>query len=153
MAMDEIKGVVSTESNVKGRIGQKTSVSGSVTIGTGSTTNYNKLTNLPMINGVTLKGNKTSFDLDLLSIRSNTTEYWNSIPDLVSASNTIYVYTDYNEESGVDIPAIKIGDGSAYLIDLPFVATTNITQSDIDNWNNKVSVMLDNTNLENLVFY
>lgn len=47
----------------------------------------------------------------------NTTEGWNKKIGVVSEKNVIYVYTDYTENS----PGIKIGDGLAYIIDLPFI--------------------------------
>ena len=83
-----------------------------------------------------------------------TTAEWNSTPQLRSKKDTIYVYTDYSIVDNQNIPAIKIGDGNAYLIDLPFVAMgVVITQSDIDGWNNKVSTRIDDNNPENLIFY
>lgn len=85
---------------------------------------------------------------------SNTTSYWDEQTTLVSESNTIYVYTDYStNEQHQNIPAIKIGDGVTNVVDLPFMLTTNITQADIDRWNNHVSVKIGETDGENLVFY
>lgn len=60
-------------------------------------------------------------------IEFGTTEHWNSMPDYVPVSGMIVVYTDYNSyvdpETGqtMYIPAIKIGDGNAYLSNKPFV--------------------------------
>lgn len=83
---------------------------------------------------------------------SNTTEGWNSQPLLISAKDTVYVYTDYATSEGQDIPNIKIGDGNAYLIDLPFlVSDCNVTPEDIEKWNNKVSAFLDPLDEENLI--
>lgn len=85
---------------------------------------------------------------------AKTTAQWNATPTLVSQPNTIYVYTDYDNQGGVDIPGIKIGDGNAYVIDLPFIAGTSITitQEQINYWNNKVSMHIDPTNNQNLIF-
>ena len=52
------------------------------------------------------------------------------------------------------VPGIKIGDGSAYVVDLPFV---NITSEQVNFWNNKVNCYLeteltDEGNNETLVF-
>ena len=51
---------------------------------------------------------------------------------MVSENGAIYVYEDLTEsaaDSDVSIPGIKIGDGSAYLIDLPFL-TVGVTEID-----------------------
>lgn len=75
------------------------------------------------------------------NIITKTTAEWNVLTSLVSEANTIYVYSDYKTVDGVDIPAIKIGDGLAYVVDLPF-STQSITQEQIDNWDEKVSVQV-----------
>ena len=53
-------------------------------------------------------------------VLSNTTAGWNADPYLVSVKDTIYVYTDYKTDHGQSIPAMKIGDGSTRLSELPF---------------------------------
>ena len=56
-----------------------------------------------------------------------TTEEWHQDSSLIGQLNTFYIYTDRNtkvdEETGriINVPGIKVGDGSSYLIDLPFV--------------------------------
>ena len=85
---------------------------------------------------------------------SKTTAEWNSEPRLVSQKDIIYVYTDYSiSPTGTDIPNIKIGDGRAYVIDLPFIASGGITPEQIEFWNNKVSVDIDTEDPENIIFY
>lgn len=59
------------------------------------------------------------------AVLSDTTENWNKKASLISELNTVYVYVDHQtktDEEGKEIwiPGIKIGDGKAYLIDLPF---------------------------------
>lgn len=51
-------------------------------------------------------------------------------------------YTENNETLArtVYVPGIKIGDGSAYVVDLPFV---NVTSEQINFWNNKVNCYLE----------
>lgn len=86
-------------------------------------------------------------------ILSNTTIGWNSQPELISEARTIYVYTDYQTETDgsgntVNIPGFKVGDGKAYVIDLPFTdelmvkhmanQSIHVTQEEKDFWNNKV---------------
>ncbi len=51
-------------------------------------------------------------------------------------------YTENNETltRTVYVPGVKIGDGSAYVVDLPFV---NVTSEQINFWNNKVNCYLE----------
>lgn len=87
-------------------------------------------------------------------IISNTTEAWNSNPRLTSVKDIIYVYTDYKIVNGQPIPGIKVGDGLAFVVDLPFVSTgPDITQEQIDFWNDKCSVMIDPEDPEHAIFY
>ena len=87
-------------------------------------------------------------------IISNTTEAWNSNPRLKSVKDIIYVYTDYKVVNGQPIPGIKVGDGLAFVVDLPFVSTgPDITQEQIDFWNDKCSVMIDPEDPEHAIFY
>lgn len=93
-----------------------------------STSNYERLANLPSINGVTLLGNKTSADLGIHQVVSeNTTEGWASTPLYVPRSGEICVYTDritYLDDQGrsVAVPDMKVGDGHVPVVDLPFVS-------------------------------
>lgn len=85
---------------------------------------------------------------------SNTTEAWNSNPTLKSVKDIIYVYTDYKIVNGQPVPGLKVGDGLAFVVDLPFVASgTDITQEQIDFWNDKCSVMIDPEDPEHAIFY
>lgn len=101
------------------------------------------------------------------SILSNTVQGWNSQPTLISELNTVYVYTNYKSTTDrhghtVYIPGVKIGDGNAYLIDLPFTDTLmeeHIADTDIHVtpqekifWNNKVRVYESTVQQENLTF-
>ena len=85
---------------------------------------------------------------------SNTTEAWNSNPGLKSVKDIIYVYTDYKIVEGQPVPGIKIGDGLAFIVDLPFVSSPmDITQEQIDFWNDKCAAMIDPEDPEHLIFY
>lgn len=75
---------------------------------------------------------------------------WNAQAGLVSEANKLYVYTDYNTDgSGNNLAGIKVGDGDAYLIDMPFTdelyfdhiqnTSIHITDAERAFWNNKVS--------------
>ena len=84
----------------------------------------------------------------------NTTAAWNAQAGLQSESDTLYIYTDHDTDSnGNLIAGIKVGDGNAYLIDMPFTdtaimerlnnhisdTTMHITAAERVFWNNKVS--------------
>ena len=78
-----------------------------------------------------------------------TTAYWNSQPQLIAAKGYLYVYSDWKVDTqGRKIAGIKVGDGLAYLIDMPFTdqiwadhvddVVRHITQAEREFWNNKV---------------
>ena len=84
----------------------------------------------------------------------NTSEYWNSHPTLISKRGYIYVYSDWAQDSqGRDVAGLKVGDGQAYLIDLPFTEqilidhlndmVRHITEEERTFWNNKVRCYMD----------
>ena len=52
----------------------------------------------------------------------NTSEYWSTQGLTIPEKDTIMIYEDeVSLPSGMKIPRMKIGDGKAYLVDLPFV--------------------------------
>ena len=92
------------------------------------------------------------------------------MPDMIGKEGCIYIYSDYqtitDDVGNVKfIPGIRIGDGKAYLIDLPFVSEAmtaalmehinntevHITAAEREFWNNKVSCYIDAEDNENLV--
>ena len=140
--------------------------------------NYETLYNKPQINGNILTGNKTGADLGLISeadlsnalasrgivphkIYFDTTANWNAQVTLVSESNAVYIYTDYQTIDGHSVAGIKVGDGMAYVIDLPFLDTIyarhiqdevrHITQSEREFWNNKNRAYMSLTDTETLI--
>lgn len=102
-------------------------------------------------------------------VKYGTTAYWNDRRDYIPERGTIVVYSDYAQETIdgnlVDIPNIKVGDGLAYLIDLPFIEddlrkivdehidddVIHITQQERLFWNNKVRVDPNDLSNENLI--
>jgi hypothetical protein len=86
------------------------------------------------------------------------TATWNSKPKTLSKEGYIYIYSDYRDGK----PAIKIGDGKAYLIDLPFTddeivehinnTVIHITQEERNFWNDKVRCYIDPNNENRLIF-
>lgn len=106
--------------------------------------------NIKTINGESVLGSG-NLAIQGSKIYSDTVSGWNAQTSLISEENAIYVYTDYDTDSGGNVvPGIKVGDGLAYLIDMPFVdavmqehiqnSVIHVTQTDKDNWNNKCSV-------------
>lgn len=75
----------------------------------------------------------------------DTTENWDLKPTYVPAKGLILVYIDHGtvirKGESVNVPGIKIGDGSAYLVDLPFVGEDwyGILESHIQNTDIHVS--------------
>lgn len=92
-----------------------------------------------------------------------TTATWNSKPQLVSEQGYLYIYSDYKQnEQGQNIAGFKVGDGTSYLIDMPFTdeqlemhlldTIVHITQEERDKWNNKVTCFLSEVQGDNLIF-
>lgn len=109
-------------------------------------------------------------DLDgKLSAKFGTTAYWSKQTSLVSEKDCLYVYIDWKTKTvdgaEVDVPGFKIGDGMAYVVDLPFTAANedsltehmadtivHITAAERNNWNNKVSCFISASDPETVVF-
>ena len=87
--------------------------------------NYERLLNQPQINGVTLIGNQTPYDIGLIS--ENTAAGWASNPLYVPKRGEICLYTDTD--------MVKIGDGSVPIVDLPYIRSGGIAELEdrIDN--------------------
>lgn len=91
----------------------------------------------------------------------DTTENWNAQVQLASEKGAIYIYSDYQVDEGKYVPGVKIGDGGAYVIDLPFIDTTyfkhinnaqiHITNAEREFWNNKISCSISEDE-DNLIF-
>ena len=97
------------------------------------------------------------------NIRYASTAEWNSDPTLIPDRGQVIVYSDAKtieiDGETVYVPRIKIGDGLAYLIDLPFHdvhmmkhmsdSVIHVTSEDKIFWNNKLNYLLTG---ENLIF-
>lgn len=131
---------------------------------------YSALTNKPQINSVTLDGNLSAADLGLGCVHYDTSANWALQPALVAKRSEIYIYSDYEviyDEVGnpTYIAGIKIGDGTSYLADMPFITdemtamllqhignnAIHLTAAEREFWNNKISCYLDNTDAEVLI--
>ena len=105
-----------------------------------------------------------------ISHKSDTTEHWNAARTFVPLKGEVIIYTDHGQiDDGygnmINVPGIKIGDGSAYLIDLPFVGaeqryailqelrehtenfSIHVSMEDREFWNNKLNYTVNNGNL------
>ncbi len=130
---------------------------------------YNDLENKPSINDVTLQGNTTLQQLGLRGIYYDTKAGWDSKPTMIAEEGAIYIYKDY-ATINVDgetkpVPALKIGDGTSYLIDMPIAngdiadlllehinnTVIHVTSEDKTFWNNKSSAYSDPSANETLV--
>ena len=98
---------------------------------------------------------------------SKTTDEWNRTPLLLSEKNALYIYTDHKKtlnekQEEVYVPGLKLGDGKAYLIDLPFLNDSDseyhflehihnkvihVDTNDRTFWDNKLNVEIQNENL------
>lgn len=88
--------------------------------------------------------------------RLGTTSYWATQTSDIPLAGELIIYSDYSSEivdnQTRNIPAFKIGDGLAYVVDLPFVGddirnalnahindtSAHITPAERQFWNNKV---------------
>ena len=97
-----------------------------------------------------------------IQLKRDTTEHWNNARGFVPLRGEVIVYTDvgsYQKEINGElrtilIPGIKIGDGNAYVQDLPFVdkdlrdtlmehindMDLHVTLGEKTFWNNKINV-------------
>lgn len=132
---------------------------------------YNKLENKPIINSVVLQGALTAEDLGLGRVYYDSKENWDLQRELIAEKGVVYIYSDYTfieDESSnrTEIAGIKIGDGTSYLIDMPFIsdaatylitkhvsnAAAHVSSADREFWNSKVSAYTDHGGeLENLI--
>ena len=92
----------------------------------------------------------------------NTKSYWDSYGNGVSELGAFYIYSDYIKEGAIYIPGIKIGDGKAYISDLPFIDMLyldhinnndiHVTSEEKEFWNNKVRAYCSQVEDETIVF-
>lgn len=93
-----------------------------------------------------------------IQLKRDTTAHWNAAIGFVPLQGEFIIYTDARqiEQDGeiIKIPGVKIGDGNAYVQDLPFVdddtrdallmhinnATIHVSERDRQFWSNKVTI-------------
>lgn len=98
-------------------------------------------------------------------VYSGTAAYWEENPTFKGNKGDIIIVTDYKVKDNKNIAGIKVADGLAYAIDLPYVTeileddladhiadtTVHITASERTAWNNKISAHMDTVDKENLI--
>ena len=123
--------------------------------------NY-KLKTEESINVIVKKGGGTAY--------YDTTANWNAQLQLIAEKAAFYVYSDKStitDEHGRTkfVPGLKVGDGTSYLIDMPFVGDEEIkalathindpdmhtTSEEKERWNNKVTAIINQEDSENLI--
>ena len=92
----------------------------------------------------------------------HTTAEWNAMVGYIPTKGTTIVYSDFAVVSGRHQPALKIGDGTTYVQDLPFASSgpsvddflehvndtvRHTTRLEKENWNSKVSAEVSGTTL------
>jgi hypothetical protein len=85
--------------------------------GEGGTANYNQLTNKPSVNGVTLRGNKSLSDLDVLDsslTRANAAAPANLVGDLKSAMRDLDEAVFYSAEKNIEWVANFVNTGGNF---------------------------------------
>lgn len=91
-----------------------------------------------------------SMQLHRPEIYFDTVAGWAAKGDIIAQANTIYIYTDYQEdEEGNPIAGVKVGTGNAFLGDLAFLDSIyldhinntdiHITTAERQKWNEKVT--------------
>lgn len=93
-----------------------------------------------------------------IALTRDTTANWNARSTFIPLAGEVIIYTDHSQRDDgngnvINVPGIKIGDGHAYLIDLPFMeGETSVSVAEKASWNNKVNCALDVIDQEMLVF-
>ncbi len=100
----------------------------------------------------------------------DTTAHWNAATTFIPLKGEVIVYSDYSykmvEGNRVYIPNFKVGDGLAYVPDLPFVnedmrqqleshlldTTIHVTSNEKNLWNEKVTCYISSLDNEELIF-
>jgi len=123
--------------------------------------------------GASRSGANVSFSVErggnVYSILVNTSAVWATKTTYIPAKGEIDIYSDRMVIDNVNYPGMKIGDGTTYVVDLPFLADdqvsvlTGIINTHIENgdihvtaaekefWNNKLNYSIDPLDAETLV--
>ena len=118
-------------------------------------------------NNFTLRNSTQIVPYGTARLTIHTTDYWTTNIDYVPSAGEIIVYSDKTVIDGVTYPGVKIGDGKAYCVDLPFLnedannmiiemlnnhindTSAHVVPGERETWNNKVSCSIQG---ERLIF-
>lgn len=86
-------------------------------------------------------------------VDTRTSEEWAQHPEIISVKGRIYVWSDHQVLDGQNIPGFKVGDGDAYVVDLPFADAEyiahianiplHVSEQDRARWDDKVTCSLE----------
>lgn len=159
-----IRGEVVTQRGISGTSSTTSAINGNLSdvLKDRIIRDYNQLFNKPSIEGVQLIGNRTLDEFGIPLIYTGTTAEWSEQTTLVSKPGALYIYTDRMVSHGKNVPGFKVGDGNAYVVDLPFSddpyyehimnTVIHVTQEDKDYWSDKVTCYIDSDNPDLLIF-
>jgi len=106
---------------------------------------------------------------NMYAINVNTKENWATMTTYIPQKGEIDIYSNRTTIDEVDYPGIKIGDGTTYVVDLPFLgddqtalimgmitshtgnSNIHVTAEEKAFWNNKLNYTLDPLQAETLV--
>ena len=125
--------------------------------------NYQNVSGTQTTVGATLQYLEQAVIASGAKIYYDTKENWAQKTSLVSEKGSIYVYSNQYTDGAQNIPALKVGDGLAYVVDLPFVEKefydhindTVVHLSQQDRWKleNSVCAEMSTVEAENLNLY
>lgn len=79
-------------------------------------------------------------------VYSQTVDEWAESGNIRSRKDVIYIYSDYKNQNGVQIPGFKVGNGSTFINELPFITDWIleglVTNAERESWNNKVTAFM-----------
>ena len=135
-----------------------------------SNMNANFHTNDPTQINFNSSGNMNASFAEAAAIYYDTEENWNAQRDMIAKFKAIYVYSNHTylvDQVGnrTPVPAIKVGDGTSYLIDMPFVDqdvrnyildhisndSIHVSERDRKFWNDKVFAFVYKNDPERLI--
>lgn len=113
-----------------------------------------KVSSTPTINFKYAKGTAVPVNNQITRL---TLQEYKIVSGDISAEDMFYLITDYKTDSdGTPYPGLAVGDGSAYIGDLPVItgltADEQLALDNIININDKVGCMADDET-ETLIFY
>lgn len=115
-----------------------------------STSGVSQILNKPNLHAVATSGSYN--DLIDKPLSEGTSEFWKSQTTYIPKKGEVIIYTDYGQdEKGNNIPNFKVGDGNAYVMDLPFAGCNFLLQIHINDKSVHHEIGLSTTENECLI--